>query len=141
MACGYCSNTISQYGTEPINIQWKVVRGNTAMLTVDFLEADETTDWDTDGWTYKATSYDPQGNVLDDLPVEASGGSITLVVPPSTTDRWGTSYASVVAELQFDIQVTIPSVEVTGSSYCDTVWTPVIGTICVLGNVTPGGSL
>lgn len=141
MACGYCSNTISQYGTEPAYIQWKVVRGNTATLTVDFLEADETTDWDTSGWTYKATAYDPQGNVLDDLPVEATTGSVTLVVPSSTTDRWGTAYANVVAELQFDIRVTIPSEEGSGSSYCDTIWTPVIGTICVLGNVTPGGSL
>ena len=141
MACGYCSNTISQYGVEPVVIQWKVVRGNTATLTVDFLEADEATDWDTSGWTYKATSYDPQGNVLDDLPVEATAGSITLVVPSSTTDRWGNSYGSVVAELQFDIRVTIPGEEVSGSSSCDTVWTPVVGTICVLGNVTPGGSL
>jgi hypothetical protein len=141
MACGYCSNTISQYGVEPVSVQWKVVRGNTATLTVDFLESDETTDWDTSGWTYKATSYDPQGNVLDDLPVEATTGSITLVVPSSTTERWGTTYASVVAELQFDIRVTIPGEEVSGSSSCDTIWTPVIGTICVLGNVTPGGSL
>ena len=141
MACGYCSNNISQYGVEPINVQWKVVRGNTATLTVDFLEADEVTDWDTAGWTYKATSYDPQGNVLDDLPVEATTGSITLVVPSCTTEKWGTTYGSVVAELQFDIRVTIPGEEVS-SSYADaTIWTPVIGTICVLGNVTPGGSL
>lgn len=135
MACGYCSNTISQYGLEPIVVQWKVVRGNTATLTVDFLESDETTGWDTDGWTYKATAYDPQGNVLDDLPVEAENGSLTLVVPSSTTDRWGTTYASIVAELRFDIRVTIPA------DPCDTIWTPVLGTICVLGNVTPGGSL
>jgi len=141
MACGYCSNSIEKYGTEPIYVQWKVVRGNTATLTIDFLENDEVTDWDTSGWTYKATSYDPQGNVLDDLPVEATTGSITLVVPPSTTNRWGTSYNSVVAELQFDIQVTIPGVSTSGSTACDTIWTPVIGTICVLGNVTPGGSL
>lgn len=141
MACGYCSNTISQYGVEPINVQWKVVRGNTATLTVDFLESDEATDWDTAGWTYKATAYDPQGNVLDDLPVEATTGSVTLVVPSSTTDRWGTAYASIVAELQFDIRVTIPGIEISGYSECDTIWTPVVGTICVIGNVTPGGSL
>lgn len=135
MACGYCSPTINQYGTEPINVQWKVVRGNTAILEVDFLEADETTGWDTDGWTYKATAYDPQGNVLDDLPIEAEGSSLALVVPASTTDRWGTAYASIVAELQFDVRVTIPG------DNCDTVWTPIVGTICVIGNVTPGGSL
>jgi hypothetical protein len=137
MACGYCSNTIDKYGADPINVQWTVVRGNTATLTVDFLEADEVTEWDTEGWTYKATSYDPQGNVLDDLPVEIDGGSITLVVPDCTTEKWGTTYASVVAELQFDIRVTIPG----EGSFSDTIWTPIIGTICVLGNVTPGGSL
>jgi hypothetical protein len=141
MTCKTCSNTIEKYGAEPVNIQWKVVRGNTAVLNIDFLEADESTEWDTTGWTYKATSYDPQGNVLDSLPIEATTGSITLTVPSSTTDKWGTSYASVVAELQFDVRVTIPDQEVSGSSPCDIVWTPVIGTICVLGNVTPGGSL
>ena len=41
----------------------------------------------------------------------------------------------VVAELPFDLQVTISD---AGE---DTVWTPVIGTICVLGDVSPGGSL
>jgi hypothetical protein len=38
--------------------------------------------------------------------------------------------------LPFDLQITIPAA--TGE---DTVWTPVIGTICVLGDITPGGSL
>ena len=141
MACGYCSNSISQYGVEPVNIQWKVVRGDTATLTIDFLEADEVTDWDTAGWTYKATSYDPQGNVLDDLEVEATTGSITVVAPSCITENWGTAYSSVVAELQFDVRVTIPVEEVSGAGSTYTTWTPVIGTICVLGNVTPGGSL
>jgi hypothetical protein len=135
MTCSSCSPQIEKYGAEPINVKWTVVRGNTAMLSVDFLEADEVTGWDTDGWTYKATAYDPQGNILDDLPIESEGYSLIVVVPSYITDRWGTSYSSIVAELQFDIRVTIPG------STCDTVWTPVLGTICVLGNVTPGGSL
>jgi hypothetical protein len=42
----------------------------------------------------------------------------------------------VVAELPFDLQITIPT---DGPN--DTIWTPVIGTICVLGDITPGGSL
>jgi len=38
--------------------------------------------------------------------------------------------------LPFDLQITIPA-----ASGEPTVWTPVIGTICVLGDITPGGSL
>lgn len=141
MACGYCVNAIEKYGYEPANIQWKVVRGDTASLTIDFLENDESTEWDTDGWTYKATAYDSKGNVLDDLEIEAEEGSVTVIAPSCITENWGTTYGSIVAELQFDVRVIIPGETVSGSSTSDTIWTPVIGTICVLGNVTPGGSL
>jgi hypothetical protein len=37
----------------------------------------------------------------------------------------------VVAELPFDLQITTNEI----------VWTPVVGTIRVLSDVTPGGSL
>jgi len=43
--------------------------------------------------------------------------------------NWGTGYKSKVADLNFDLQVTMGSV----------VWTPVSGTISVLGDVS--GSL
>jgi hypothetical protein len=132
MTCSYCDNSTTQYGADPINIQWKVVRGDTAVLTIDFLENDETTPLDTTGWTYKATSYDPQGNVLDNIPIEASEGSVTLTADPCITENWGKGYKNIVAELPFDVQVTIPD---------SMVWTPIIGTICVYGNVSPGGSL
>jgi len=141
MACNSCGTSIGQYGADPINIQWKVVRGDTATLTVDFLEIDEISLFDTAGWTYKATSYDPQGNVLDDIAVEATTGSVTLTADSCITEKWGTGYKNIVAELQFDLRVTIPGETVSGSETEDTIWTPVIGTICVYGNVTPGGSL
>ncbi len=142
MACSSCSPTIKQYGAEPANIQWKVVRGNTAVLSVDFLEADEDTPWDTSGWTYKATSYDPQGNVLDDLSVvETSPGSVQIIADSCVTEKWGIGYKAIVAELQFDLQIVIPGVVVTDGVEDDTIWTPIVGTICVIGNVTPGGSL
>jgi hypothetical protein len=112
------------------------VRGDTASLEVQFLENDEITPLDTDGWTFKATSYDPTGSILDDLLVTATTGVATITAEPCITEKWGTSYKTVVAELPFDLQVTIP-VE-SGDS---TVWTPIIGTICVLGDITPGGSL
>jgi hypothetical protein len=141
MACSSCSPSLEQYGAEPVNVQWKVVRGSNGSLVIDFLEIDETTPFDTDGWTYKATSYDPTGNVLDDLPVEATTGAVTITVDACITENWGTGYKNVVAELPFDLQVTIPGSAVSGSETEDIIWTPVIGTICVLGNVTPGGSL
>lgn len=141
MACSSCSPSLEQYGAEPVNVQWKVVRGSNGSLVIDFLEIDETTAFDTAGWTYKATSYDPQGNVLDDLPVEATTGAVTITVDSCITERWGTGYKNIVAELPFDLQVTIPGQEVSASSAEDIIWTPIIGTICVLGNVTPGGSL
>ena len=136
MTCSSCSPQIQKYGADPANVQWKVVRGDTASLEVEFLEVDETTPFDTDGWTYKATSYDATGSVLDDLPVTATTGVAMITVDPCITEKWGTAYKTVVAELPFDLQITIPAL--TGEP---TVWTPVIGTICVLGDITPGGSL
>jgi hypothetical protein len=136
MTCSSCSPQIQRYGADPASVQWKVVRGDTASLEVEFLEIDETTPFDTDGWTYKATSYDATGSVLDDLPVTATTGVATITVDPCITEKWGTAYKTVVAELPFDLQITIPA-----ASGEPTVWTPVIGTICVLGDITPGGSL
>jgi hypothetical protein len=136
MTCSSCSPQIQKYGADPASVQWKVVRGDTASLEVEFLEIDETTPFDTDGWTYKATSYDATGSVLDDLPVTATTGVAMITVDPCITEKWGTAYKTVVAELPFDLQITIPA-----ASGEPTVWTPVIGTICVLGDITPGGSL
>ena len=42
----------------------------------------------------------------------------------------------VLLQLPFDLQATIPKSQ--GESET-TVWTPVIGSICVLGDITPGG--
>ena len=136
MTCSSCSPQIQKYGADPASVQWKVVRGDTATLEVEFLEIDETTPFDTDGWTYKATSYDATGSVLDDLLVTATTGSVVITAEPCITEKWGTAYKTVVAELPFDLQITIPA-----ASGEPTVWTPVIGTICVLGDITPGGSL
>jgi hypothetical protein len=132
-----CAPTIEKYGASPANIQWTVVRGNNATLKIEFFEDNETTYWDTDGWTFLSTSYDPMGDVLDELLVTEEAGYVTISIPAETTLNWGNQYKSVVSELPFDLQVTIPG----GSGEQDTVWTPVVGTICVLGNVTPGGSL
>jgi hypothetical protein len=132
-----CAPTIEKYGASPANIQWTVVRGDDATLKIEFFEDDETTAYDTDGWTYLSSSYDPTGEVLDELTVTEGEGFATISIPADVSTNWGTLYKTVVAELPFDLQVTIPG----GSGEEDTIWTPVVGTICVLGNVSPGGSL
>ncbi len=130
-----CTSTINRFGANPASIQWKVVRGDTAQIFIDFFEDDEVTGFDCDGWTYRATTYDSSGDVLDELVVESEGHSVTIIAPASVTLNWGSGYKNVVSELPFDLQVNIPT---AGEN---TIWTPIIGTITVLGDVTPGGSL
>ena len=124
-----------QIGATPATVQWNVVRGDTATLRVDFYEEDEATFIDTSTWEYRATAYDSSGDVLDELLVNASTGYVTITAPASMTLSWGSAYKTIVAELPFDLSVIIPA---TGE---DTVWTPIIGRIKVLGDITPGGSL
>lgn len=123
-----CSPEI--FGADPARIKWNIVRGDTSPLRVEFLEDDEVTYFDTSTWTYEATSYDPQSDYLDTLEVTAGDGYVDIMAPSSLTQYWGAGYKSVVTELTFDLQVTIDD---------ETVWTPLIGTISVLGDVT--GSL
>jgi hypothetical protein len=126
-----CTPTTEKFGATPANIQWAVVRGDYASFTVSFLENDEVTEFDTDGWEFSATAYDPTTDVLDELEVSVDGSVITVSAPASITENWGTTYRSVVAELSFDLQAVIPD------GLSTITWTPVIGTICVLGDVSP----
>jgi hypothetical protein len=130
-----CSPTIEKFGATPANIQWTVVRGDSASFTVSLLENDEVTPFDIEDWTFSATAYDPTSDVLDELTVTVSNDILTVTASAGLTANWGTKYKSVVAELSFDLQATIPDGDST------ITWTPVIGTICVLGDVTPVGSL
>jgi hypothetical protein len=133
MTCSNCPPQIEKYGADPANVQWVVVRGDTAELRIDFLELDETTGYDTDGWEYMATAYNPISGTTYELDVNATDSHVVITADPEVTELWGTGAGSVVAELSFDLEVTIPGL-------INTIWTPVIGTICVLGDVT-GGSL
>jgi hypothetical protein len=133
-----CTPATEKLGATPAHVQWTVVRGDSSTLLVQFLEDDEATYWDTDGWTYSATAYDSTGDVLDELDVIVDGSEASIFISADISKNWGIAYRSVVAELPFDLQVVIPAAQ--GETE-DTVWTPVLGTICVLGNVTPGGSL
>jgi hypothetical protein len=125
-----------KFGADPANINWTIVRGDTAVLQVQFFQPDEETPFNTTGWTYTSTVYNPDGEILDILDVTGASGLVTVTAPASVTENWGTGYRSVVSELQFDVQVTIPSDDVGDE---DTIWTPVIGYISVLGDVSSGG--
>lgn len=121
---------IDSLGASPANIKWTVVRGDSAKLRVDFLQNDESTYYTTTGWTYLATAYDSSGDILDELTVTSGPGYAEISIPADVSALWGTKYKNVVAELPFDLQVTI--------SATSTTWTPVIGTICVLADISPG---
>jgi hypothetical protein len=116
------------FGADPANIKWRVVRGDSATLRVEFLENDEKTYFDISDWFFASTAYDFRGDVLDELEVVTGEGYVDIKASPEITDFWGSGYTSTVAELAFDLQVTID----------DTIWTPVVGTIMVLGDVSPG---
>ena len=131
-----CTPTIEKLGATPANIQWTVVRGDSSTLAVQFLQDDEVTGWNIATWKFLATAYDPAGDILDELKVTVSGYTATIFISADITKNWGSRYNSVVAELPFDLQATIPK---SAGETEDTVWTPVIGSICVLGDITPGG--
>ena len=123
------------FGADPAFVQWKVVRGDTARIRIEFYETDGETLYNNTGWTFLSSAYDLKNGGFDALTVSAGTGYVDITAPASLTKTWGTGQSSVVTELSFDLQAIVPD----GSSTI--TWTPVIGTICVLGDVTPGGSL
>ena len=131
-----CTPVTEKIGANPANVQWTVIRGDSATITVQFLENDEATGWDISDWTFSASAYDVSGDILDELLVTVSGHTATIFASADTTKNWGTKYSSVVAELPFDLQARIPALEGEPE---DTIWTPVLGTILVMGDITPGG--
>lgn len=125
----------AKFGADPVNVQWRVVRGDTATLRIEFYEDNETEFYNTTGWIFRCTAYDQSGNVLDALDCESEDGYVDITAYASVTKNWGSGYSATVAELPFDLQVMIPE------NIEDIVWTPVVGTIYVIGDVTPGGTL
>jgi hypothetical protein len=116
------------FGADPVTIRWSVIRGDTSTIRVDFLNDDETTYLDIDNWEFLASAYDRKTDIIDELEVEAFDGYVVITAPAEITSFWGTTYGGVVAELSFDLQVNID----------DTVWTPILGTISVFGDVSAG---
>jgi len=119
------------FGADPAKIKWNVVRGDTALLLVEFLEDDEETFQDTSDWSFTATAHDPIANTTDELEIEEGQGYITIIAPAFITEGWGVGSNTRVAELKFDLQVLTED---------DITWTPIIGTISVMGDIT-GGNL
>ncbi len=117
------------FGADPVRIKWNVVRGDSSPMKIEFLDNDETTYFDTSTWTYAATAYDPKTDIIDPLEVVSYPGYVEILANPIVTRFWGSGYKSTVAELMFDLQVTIDG---------NTVWTPVVGTISVIGDVSGG---
>jgi hypothetical protein len=114
-------------GADPAYVKWNVVRGDTSVLRVEFYERNESSPYDTTTWTYESTVYDRRGNSLTTLDVTGSDGYVTITATPEVTELWGNGIDDLVAELDFDVQVTIDN---------DVVWTPVIGVISVIGDIT-----
>ena len=130
--------SIDQVGASPINIQWKVVRGDTATLRIDFLEDDEVTPINISTWTFVSSSYYSSGDTLDELTVEKYTGYVIITALSETTKLWGTGYRNTVLELPFDLEIIIPNDE-SGAIEPEITWTPVIGTIVVLSDITGTG--
>jgi len=131
-------SSIDQVGASPINIQWKVVRGDTATLKIEFLEDDEVTPIDISDWTFLSSSYDNSGDTLDELTVEKYIGYVIITALSEITKLWGVGYRNTVLELPFDLQIVIPNAE-SGAIEPEITWTPVIGTIVVLSDITGTG--
>jgi hypothetical protein len=120
-------------GSNPAMINWRVVRGDTAKLRVSFLEKNEVDQYNTTGWQYSSTAYDPKNDTSYELTVVQVDEFVDIIAPAELTETWGANQnTAIVAELSFDLQVNF-SVE-------DEIWTPIIGNITVIGDVT-GGSI
>ena len=116
-------------GIEPVSIRWNVVRGDTSSIRVQFLESDESTAVDTSEWIFEASAYSSRDSILDELEVTVDGNDIIITAYSDITENWGTGFKTTVAELGFDLQVIIDR---------QTIWTPIVGTITVIGDVTGG---
>jgi ribosomal protein S8E len=135
MSCIDCPPETQVLGANPANIHWNVVRGDTAKIKITFFESNEVAEFSTDDWEYTATAYNPANTTYYELSVVEGDGFIEIIATPEISNTWGTASSGIVAELVFDLEITIPAVAPETE---DTIWTPVIGTISVVGDITRG---
>ena len=127
MSCSsYSSDSPIFIGAEPQNIKWTIVRGDDISVKFEWYEDDGVTAKDTTGWTYLASAYDPKTATKYSLTVASAAGYVTVSANSAMTAGWGIGSASTVAELIFDLQVTVSNKK----------WTPIIGTITVRSDIT-----
>ena len=127
MSCLSCSsNSPATIGAEPTNVKWNVVRGDDISTTFEFYEDDGVTPKNTAGWTFLASAYNAKTATKYTLTVASGAGYVTVSANSAMTSGWGTGSSSIVAELIFDLQVTISGEK----------WTPVLGTIVVRPDIT-----
>jgi len=126
MSCSSCSDSVISIGAEPSNVKWTVVRGDDVSVTFEFYEDDGATAKNTTGWTYLSSAYDPKTETKYTLTTTSGAGYVNVSANSAMTAGWGTGSSPIVAELIFDLQVTISGEK----------WTPIIGTIVVRADIT-----
>jgi hypothetical protein len=117
----------NKFGANPADLKWDVVRGDTATLRVEFYEQNQKQPYNTDNWAYICTVYNRRTKEFYYLDVDADDGVATITATPEITSEWGTGIGNLVAQLDFDLEITMED---------GVVWTPVIGTISVMGDIT-----
>lgn len=122
----YNSTSPILIGSEPSNIKWTIVRGDDASALFEWYEDDGVTLKNTSTWTYAASAYDPKTKTKYTLNCTAGTGNVTVAIPNTTSALWGTGSAAIIAELNFDLQITISGKK----------WTPILGNIIVRSDIT-----
>jgi hypothetical protein len=121
------TNSISDsFGSDPAFVQWKIVRGDTARIRIEFYQPDGVTYYDISSWSFNSTAYNIKDGGFTTLTVTAGSGYVDITAPASTTTTWGSGQSSIATEMSFDLQVIVDG---------DT-WTPVVGKITVISDVT-----
>ena len=112
-------------GESPAKIVWNLVRGDDSSIEITLLD-DNGAALNTSGWTYSSKSS--LGGTLYNLTVTSAQNVVTVKAPSATTALWGAgAVTNPAAQLPFDLQVT------KGDG---TKWTPVIGRIVVIPDIT-----
>ena len=127
MSCLNCSSDSPiTIGAEPQNVKWSVVRGDDAAATFEWYENDGVTLKNTSTWTYSASAYNQKTSTKYALTCTTGAGYVIVQIPSATSAQWGTGSSNIVAELKFDLQVTIDSKK----------WTPILGNIVVYSDIS-----
>ncbi|CAB4242112.1 hypothetical protein UFOVP222_19 [uncultured Caudovirales phage] len=120
------TNIPDSFGADPAFVQWKIVRGDTARIRIEFYQSDGVTYYDISSWSFVSTAYNIKDGGFTTLTVTAGSGYVDITAPAETTADWGSGQSSIATEMSFDLQVIVDG---------DT-WTPVVGKITVISDVT-----